>query len=116
MKRHLHFPIAGKIIIVTLTVLLAAVVPIAFKASGLFRDVFGKREEDANRSQSQTRSAQIESMLRNLQEKSSTLGTLVLERFAANGNDPKSEVFLKSLDDLRFIFSKESDLVSLKIY
>ncbi|MCX6107216.1 MAG: HAMP domain-containing protein [Proteobacteria bacterium] len=116
MKRQLHFPIAGKIIIVTLTVLLAAVVPIAFKASGLFRDVFGKREEDANRSQSQTRSAQIESMLRNLQEKSSTLGTLVLERFTANGNDPKSEVFLKSLDDLRFIFSKDGDLVSLKIY
>ncbi|MBM4251526.1 MAG: HAMP domain-containing protein [Deltaproteobacteria bacterium] len=116
MTRRLHFPIAGKIIIVTLTVLLAAVIPIAFNASELFRDKFGEREAYANMSQTQTRSAQIEAILRNIQEKSSTLGKLVLQRYAAHGNNPTSEEFLKSLEEIRFIFNRGGDLISLKVY
>ncbi|MEN9835881.1 MAG: hypothetical protein RL011_2074, partial [Pseudomonadota bacterium] len=116
MTRRLHFPIAGKIIIVTLTVLLGAVLPITIKSYWTFRERFGDREVASNSSQAETKSTLIEAILRNIQDKSSTLGKLILQRYVANGNNPTSEPFLKSLDDIRFILNRGGDLISLKVY
>ena len=42
-------PISGKLAAMTLTLLLAAAIPIALKTTGLFLEISGKREEESNR-------------------------------------------------------------------
>ena len=72
-------PIGGKITFMTLSLMIAATVPIAVKTSSLFKEISGKREEESNRSNANSRAAEINGLLESYVEKLSIIGTLRLK-------------------------------------
>ena len=75
-------PISGKLAAMTLTLLLAAAVPIALKTTGLFLETSGKREEESNRSQAGSRAAEINGLLESYVDKIAIIGTLRIKELA----------------------------------
>lgn len=100
--KKIQFPIAGKLIIVTTSLLLAVMIPVAIKTSDLFKEVSKKREEDSNRSQADARANEIEETIRNLIDKTKVLGSLYLK-------DKKQKT------NAHFIFTHDHDFINFTL-
>ena len=71
------FPIAWKLLFVTVFILLLAMIPVAYKVSDLFSDLSLKREEDINKEQTLAKSSEIISKLEDILDKSFVVGSLI---------------------------------------
>lgn len=74
------FPIAWKLLSITLIILLSAMIPIAFQVSNLFSDLFLKREEDINAEQTVSHASRIVSSLDGVLDKSFVIGSLLYRK------------------------------------
>lgn len=71
------FPIAWKLLLVTVFILLLAMIPVALQLSGLFSELSLKREEDVNKEQTLSKSSEIVSKLEDILDKSFVIGSLL---------------------------------------
>ncbi len=108
MKIPFRFSIGIKLVSAALLILLLAMVPSAFRTSSIFKDVSGKREEDSNRAQAESRANEVVVTLERVVEKVNFYAPLLL---AAPG---KSETD-KTLSILKTNFRRDPDLVSLEV-
>ena len=74
-------PIAVKLITITIILLLAATVPIAFKSSEYFADASKMREETNNLKEAQARATEIENLLLSIVEKVKVVATILYRPF-----------------------------------
>lgn len=102
-------PIGGKIAAMTLILLLAAAIPIAVRTSSLFKETSGKREEESNRSQANSRAAEINGLLESYIDKIGVLGTLRIKEFT-----DKSVAGLSTPSNI--ILARDHDIVSFEIF
>lgn len=103
----MRIPIAFKLITVTVLMLLAATVPIAFKSSKLFEEVSAKREEDANRNQANSRAAELEGLFTSYMDKSKVVASILLQQ-NLKPEDKKSALDLS--------FKQDRDFVTLEVW
>lgn len=102
-------PIGGKMAAMTFVLLLAAAVPIAVRTSSLFKDTSGKREEESNRSQANSRASEINGLLESYVDRIAVLGTLTMKEHSDGSRS--SGVTASSI-----ILGRDKDIVSFEIF
>lgn len=116
MQKKFMFPIAMKLIVIITSILIVANILISEKTTELFKDVFGKREEDYNRSISIAKSNEVSSTLKNLTDKTQFISTLLLN--LSTKHDGKVNK-LKADHDFLLLkkkFDLDQDFVNLSIF
>ncbi len=114
----LRFPIAWKLIVVTVLILLAATISIAINTSEMFKDVSGRREEDFNRSIAQAIASQVDSKVRANIQKSTVYGGMVLSSIKSERNTGPDIARWTGKSGRSFIVaaSQDPELISLSLY
>lgn len=108
MRLPFKMSISTKLLIVISSILLSVTVPLAFKSANLFKNVSIKREESANLSHANAKANEINIILKNLREKSSIMGSLII--FSQNNKQINLEPVLRS------IFSNDENILSIQIF
>jgi adenylate cyclase len=102
-----RIPISFKLVAVTVVLILATVVPIAFRNSQLFESSFGKSQQDTNAELAYSKSSEIEGLIVSDLEKVRTVTNLLLQNFSAENERRRA---------LDLIFERDRDLVHVEIY
>lgn len=118
MRPALRFPIAWKLALVSIIILLVAMVATAFKTSSIFRQVSGDREKDSNRAQADAKANEVEVTLDSLQKRVAFFGTLLLKAHNDDKAVAKSSGRRDATADRDLLvatFLADADLVSLEV-
>lgn len=102
------FPIALKLVLMTLGIVLLVMIPVAQKTTSQFIKVSGTRERDSNRSQVDARANELNVVLQDFIDKSTLLGTLLVKAKTGDGETKKESV--------AFQFQRALNFVSLNVY
>lgn|GEM_PF-1467079 len=111
MKVPFRFPIGVKLAAVSIGILLVAMVPSALKTSDIFKSVSGKREEDSNRAQAESRSSEVAVVIEKVIEKIGFYGPLIIspaDNATGQSQNNKSILFES--------FKNDGDIISLEVY
>jgi adenylate cyclase len=112
-KKRLFFPIAWKLVAMTVTLLLVATIPIAFTTSKLFKETSGRREADSNRSQANARANEVSALLSSYVDRLTVIGTLRLKELAIP-QKITDNVADKTASTI--ILERDKDLVSFTLF
>jgi adenylate cyclase len=103
------FPISRKLAIMTIGLLLTAAIPIAVRTSSLFKEVSGKREEESNRSQANSRAAELNGALESYVDKIAVIGVLKIQESVNKPADPAKA-------PSQLILQRDKDIVRFTVY
>lgn len=96
-----------KLVLVTIVLILAAVIPIAYQSSALFESSFAKSQYETSALLAESKSSQIDDQILSYVEKIRTTTNLLLQNFASE------EQRKRALD---LVFFHDLDLVNIEIY
>lgn len=103
-KKRFKIPISVKLIVVMIGLMLAANAALTYVSSMHLEEISIRREEDANRDQSQARAIEVENLVINYVEKAQMIGSLLLKQTGAERE--------KSLD---LTFRQDREFVSIQV-
>ena len=106
-------PIAWKLLLVTVFILLLAMVPVAYQLSNLFADLSLKREEDVNKEQTLAKSSEIVSKLQDILDKSFVIGSLLYREAKIIKGQKLRDVNKKAID---FNLERLRDIYRVTVY
>lgn len=115
MGSELHIPLSIKLSLVTAAIILAAVVPIAFRNSQLFESSFGRSQYDANAELANSKSTEVDGLILKYLEKTRTLADL-LEIAGRDAGQSGGQNAGQSKTALDIFFRRDLDLVNVEIY
>ena len=102
-----RLPIVVKLVTITLSILLAATLPIAFKASERFEKSSGLREGDMNDDQARVLTGEVESLLKAYLLQMETIGSTLHENYATEQERQKI---------LDLVFKEDEGLVNVEVW
>lgn len=107
----MRIPIATKLIVITVLLLIGVTVPIALRSSKFFEDTSRIREESINLDFAAAKATEIENILNNLVDKTRTSGTLL---YKTTTQEPGTNA--STLEELELGFQRDKNFISLEIY
>lgn len=107
MDLRLKIPISLKLSLVTVILILAVVLPIAFRSSQLFESSFGRSQYDANAELANSKSSEIEALVLSQLEKVRTVTSLLVQDYSDDEQRRRA---------LALVFYRDLDLVNIDIY
>ncbi len=107
MRTGIKISISAKLVAGTLALILAVVLPIAYRNSQLFEQKFRENQQQANADLVNAKSVEVESLILNNLEKIRTTTDLLLQDFADEQQRRRA---------LDLVFGKDLDLVNLDLY
>ena len=122
MSSGVRVPIAVKLVLVTVALIICVVVPVAIRNSQLFESTFSKSQRDANAELSNSKAIEVEGLLFNYVDKVRTVTNLVIAQDSAPKSDPamsgaRADAGIAQFKDLLdLVFFHDLDLVNIDIY
>lgn len=107
MKSQFRIPISIKLVLVTVLIILAIVVPLAYDNSTQFEEEFGKSQDGANTELANSKASEVEGLFLNAVEKVRTVTNLMLQEF---GDEDQRR---RAMD---LVFYRDLDFVNIEIY
>lgn len=108
VKSSVGFPIAAKMIVLSVGLLLSAVIPIAFKCAEEFENRSSVRESDANQDQANAKASAVENIIFGYIDRIRVISAVIIKSHSDFGNaQPNSN---------EFVLGSDIDIVGLEIF